>query len=78
MTIRTPDEHAKDISALVSATRDVLNAAASVAGRGIDHFNGTEACVLFANLRDAILTLRDDAPAMKALTSAAIPPSMLR
>jgi hypothetical protein len=58
------------------AMRDALGLASSIVMRGSQSFEGTPAIFLFEAARNAIAEL-DDHPAMQALASASIPPSVL-
>jgi hypothetical protein len=51
------------------AIADALQAASSIAGRAAEHFEGTDAAALFADLRNEILNLRTESPAMRAISS---------
>lgn len=52
------------------AVYDAISAAAHVAGRAADCFEGTDACALFGKVRDAIYNLRDYSPEMNAAKDA--------
>lgn len=70
------DEYARRIAVLKYALGCALDAAVGVASHASNHFNGSAGCILFNDVRTAIMAL-DDHPAMKALAGASIPPSMV-
>ena len=49
------------------AVYDALAAAAHVASRAADCFEGQEGCLVFGQLRDAIANFREYSPEMKAV-----------
>ncbi len=52
------------------AVRDALSAAAHIAGRASDCFDGTELCAEFESLRREISNLQDSSDTMKRINTA--------
>ena len=72
------DDRARQIRLFTQMICDALSLAKTMASRSSDTFDGDEALVLFAKVRDAIDGFTESHPAMVALRQAGIPPSMMR
>ena len=70
------DQQARMVAALTAPIQDTLRTAATIASRASEHTGGTPAALLFRDAEKAIQDLLQH-PALKALASAGLPPSLL-